>query len=218
MLDFLTAGGNLPFVVALLIVLMLGLIELLGLVTGASAAGVLDDWLDPAVADAAAPGGATSALDRCLGWLHFGKVPALVLLATFLLVFGVVGLGAQMVVHAIAGFVLPAWLLAPLAVLPALAGTRGFGLLFARVLPRDETQAVSREDLVGRVATIVLGEARPGSAAQARVRDRYGRQHYVLVEPDEPTAAFPRGSRVLLVARAGAVYRCIANVNPALAP
>jgi len=127
--------------------------------------------------------------------------------ASFLLVFGGVGLAVQMTVHAIAGFVLPAWLLAPLAVLPAVAGMRGFGALFARALPRDETQAVSREDLVGRVATIVLGEARPGSAAQAKVRDRYGRQHYVLVEPDEAAAAFPQGSRVLLVARAGALYR-----------
>ncbi len=140
------------------------------------------------------------------------------LVASFLLVFGGVGLAVQMTVHAIAGFVLPAWLLAPLAVLPAVAGMRGFGALFARALPRDETQAVSREDLVGRVATIVLGEARPGSAAQAKVRDRYGRQHYVLVEPDEAAAAFPQGSRVLLVARAGATYRCIANVNPAMAP
>ena len=46
MLDFLTAGGNLPFVVALLMVVMLGLIEGLGMVTGFSASGVLDEWLE----------------------------------------------------------------------------------------------------------------------------------------------------------------------------
>jgi hypothetical protein len=216
MVELLTAGANLPFVVALMMVLMLGLIEVIGLVTGFSASGVLDDWLDPSASDAAEVAGYSTALDRFLGWLHFGKVPALVLLATFLLAFGSVGLGVQMLVHALAGLWLPAWLLAPAAVVPGLAGTRAFGVFFARALPRDETQSVSHEELVGRVATIVLGEARPGSAAQAKVRDRFGRQHYVLVEPDEAGACFPQGSQVLLVARDGAVYRCIANANPAL--
>lgn len=218
MLDFLTAGGNLPFVVALLMVLMLGLIEVIGMATGFSASGVLDEWLDPSASDAAEVAGYSTALDRFLGWLHFGKVPALILLATFLLVFGVVGLSVQMLVHAVSSFTLPVWLLAPLAVVPAVGGTRVFGSFFGRALPRDETQSISQQELVGRVATIVLGEATPGSAAQAKVRDRFGRQHYVLVEPDEPNAAFPQGSKVLIVARDGAIYRCIANANPALTP
>jgi hypothetical protein len=157
MLDFLTAGGNLPFVVALLMVVMLGLIEGLGMVTGFSASGVLDEWLDPSASDAAEVAGYSTALDRFLGWLHFGKVPALILLATFLLAFGVVGLSVQMLVHGVSGFTLPAWLLAPLAVVPAFGGTRLFGSFFARALPRDETQSISQEELVGRVATIVLG-------------------------------------------------------------
>jgi hypothetical protein len=50
------------------------------------------------------------------------------------------------------------------------------------------------------------------------VRDRFGRQHYVLVEPDEAGASHAQGSQVLLVSRDGAVYRCIANANPALSP
>jgi membrane protein implicated in regulation of membrane protease activity len=218
MLDFLTATGNLPFVVALLIVAMLGLIEVLGMLTGFSASGMLDEWFDPSASDAADVAGYSTALDRFLGWLHFGKVPALILIATFLLVFGVVGLSVQMLVHAVSTFTVPAWLLAPLAMFPAVAGTRMFGGFFARALPRDETQSISQDELVGRVATIVLGEARPGSAAQAKVRDRFGRQHYVLVEPDEAEAVFAQGSIVLLVSRHGAMYRCIANANPSLTP
>ena len=31
---------------------------------------------------------------------------------------------------------------------------------------------------------MVLGEARAGSAAQVRVKDVYGQQHYVMAEPD----------------------------------
>ena len=218
MLDFLTATGNLPFVVALLIVAMLGLIEVIGMATGFSASGVVDEWFDPSASDAADVAGYSTALDRFLGWLHFGKVPALILVATFLLVFGVVGLSVQMLVHAASGRTLPALLLAPLAVLPALAGTRAFGGFFARALPRDETQSISQDDLVGRVGTIVLGEAKADSAAQAKVRDRFGRQHYVLVEPDEPGVTFAQGSDVLLVAREGATYRCIANANPVMKP
>ncbi len=39
-------------------------------------------------------------------------------------------------------------------------------------------------DLLGRLATISSGNARPGFSAQARVRDEFGQLHYVQVEPE----------------------------------
>jgi hypothetical protein len=38
--------------------------------------------------------------------------------------------------------------------------------------------------LIGRLATISSGNARPGSTAQARVRDEFGQLHYIQVEPE----------------------------------
>lgn len=39
-------------------------------------------------------------------------------------------------------------------------------------------------DLLGRLATISTGNARPNFTAQARVRDQFGQLHYVSVEPE----------------------------------
>ena len=39
-------------------------------------------------------------------------------------------------------------------------------------------------NLVGRLATISTGNARPGFSAQARVRDEFGQLYYVQVEPE----------------------------------
>lgn len=41
-----------------------------------------------------------------------------------------------------------------------------------------------QRNLLGRLATITSGHARPGFSAQARVRDEYGQLHYVQVEPE----------------------------------
>ncbi|WP_335954154.1 OB-fold-containig protein [Acinetobacter pittii] len=39
-------------------------------------------------------------------------------------------------------------------------------------------------NLLGRLATVSSGNARPGFSAQARVRDEFGQLHYVQVEPE----------------------------------
>ena len=49
------------------------------------------------------------------------------------------------------------------------------------LLPRHQAVHVR---LIGRLATIVSGHARPGFSAQASVRDYAGRLHYVQVEPE----------------------------------
>ena len=92
----------------------------------------------------------------------------------------------------------------------------GEGGALARVLPKDETESVSQSGLVGRMATIVLGTARAGSPAQAKVRDQHGQMHYVMLEPDDAADAFGAGDSVLLISHSGAVYRAIRDDNPAL--
>lgn len=44
----------------------------------------------------------------------------------------------------------------------------------------QQTQTI----LLGRLATVSSGSARPGFSAQARVRDEFGQLHYVQVEPE----------------------------------
>ena len=60
--------------------------------------------------------------------------------------------------------------------------------------PKHQKQSVN---LLGRLATICSGNARPGFSAQARVRDEYGQLHYVQVEPEFGELEFQ--SQIILV-------------------
>lgn len=203
---FLTSPDNVVFVAALVLMLAIGIIEALGL-GGGFADG---DGLDGLEADT--HGGGAS----ILSWLNVGRLPLLMLIVVFLLCFGLTGLFGQRVVWGIAGTTAPWFLAAPVAFFVALPITRSFSRLVARIMPRDETTAVSRDSLVGRVAVIVTGESREKHAAQARVRDEHGLAHYIMVEPDNAGDVFTHGAAVLLVRRAGATYFAIHSVSASL--
>lgn len=209
MLAFLTSGDNVPFFAALLLMLLIGLVEALGLGGGA----VLGDGLDHGhVGDVDGDVGHASLLN----WLNVGKLPLLMLIVVFLFSFGLVGLILQQVIAGIFGRPGPWWLAAPLAVAAALPFTRLFGRVVSKILPSDETTAVARETLVGRWATIVTGKAEVGAAAQARVRDVHGQTHYVMIEPDDAGEVFEEGSEVIIVRHAGARFFAIQNTSASL--
>lgn len=223
MLEFATATANLPFTIALAMMGLLLAIEVLGLLFGLGAHGLLDGFFD---VDHDIHAGhidgsevmAASVFDRFLGWLHFGKVPVLILFALFLVSFGLAGYLLQGALRSVTGQLLPWWIAAPLVLPVTIPCIRLFGGTLAKVLPRDETQSVSQAGLVGRMATVVLGTARSGSPAQAKVRDQHGQMHYVMLEPEDADDAFAAGESVLLVSHIGATYRAVRDDNPALQP
>lgn len=198
MLDFLLAGDNVPFVAALVLMLLVGAAEVAGL-----GGGLVPD-LDAADIDAPNV--------SLLQWLNLGRLPFLMLLVVFLLSFGVVGLILQRLVAAVFGQPGPWFLAMPVAIAAALPATRAAGRFIARFLPTEETSAVHSDTLVGRIAVIVTGEARAGSPAQARTRDHHGQPHYVMVEPDSADETFSEGENVVLVRRAGATFFAIKGV------
>ncbi|MBN8505896.1 MAG: YqiJ family protein [Burkholderiales bacterium] len=207
-MNLFTDPATFPFGVAVALIVAIALLEGLGMLVAMSPSNLLDDWLPDTDGD----GG----LDRVLGWLHLGRVPALVLLLIFLLGYALFGYGLQKVSLVMLGQFLPAWLAGLLALPPGLATVRGLGALVAHIVPRDETSAVSEQSLVGRLGVISGGAARRGLAAQARVRDTHGRLHYLMVEPDLDDEVFEEGAQILIVRKSGAFYRCIANPHPHL--
>ena len=191
MLEIIAAPANLPFSVALLVMLMIGAVEAFGL--GASAVH-LDVHAD---------------VDGdLLGWLGVGRVPLLMLLVVFLALFGLIGLAIQQFAGP-----LPLWIAAPAAAAAALPltglGARGL----ARIMPGDETTAVSLDSLVGRRGTITIGTARRGSPAQARVSDIHGQPHYVMVEPYDDDHAIGEGETVRLDRREGNIFIAVGRTD-----
>lgn len=187
MFAFLSAPENIAFVSALVLMLLLGVVQAVGL------AGDADfdapDWLD---------------------WLGFGRVPLLVVIVLLLASFGLIGLIGQQLARDLFGALLPAWIAVPSAVALALPATGLSARLLAPILPQDHTTAIDVEDLVGSGATILTGRATTGSPARARVEDWHGQAHYLMVEPDNAGQVFEEGERVLLVRREGNVFRAIA--------
>ncbi|MEM1048693.1 MAG: YqiJ family protein [Pseudomonadota bacterium] len=155
-------------------------------------------------------------LSQVLGWLCVGRVPILVLLIVFLTSFGMVGFFVQGLMRGIFGFALPEIV----AVVPALAGafpaTRFAGLTLGKLIPKEQTEAVSRAHFVGRVATITSGEAQRGLAAEAKLTDRFGQTHYIRVEPDDDAERFAQGTDVIVVRQSGSIFYAILNTSAAM--
>jgi len=228
MFEVLAAAPNQPFAIALGIMLALAALEVLGLVLGAGLSDAIDSVLPDLDFDAdidldldldadgldavEGPGILLSALS----WLCIGKVPALMLLVFFLTAFGLTGLFLQITIHGISGSYLPGFLASIPAFICAIPLTRVFGLSFAKVMPKEETEAVSAKTFIGRVATITKGAARRDLPAEAKLHDEFGQAHYVLVEPDLDGDVFDAGSEVLIVRQVGSFYRVIKNTTAVL--
>ena len=199
-----------PFALAIGLMLVLAVLEALALVVGLS----MSHWLDGAIDHPGEPDTPTSA---ALGWLHIGKVPLLVIIIIFLTTFGVVGSLAQLVARALSGHFMPVLLAVAIAAVTAAFAVRILGEAIGRMIPKDESTAVADAALVGRVGTIVIGVARAGRPAQARIHDEHGTPHYIMVEPEGSDDAFAAGTSVLLVRHLkGRHFHAIPNPKPGL--
>lgn len=202
----LLADHNLPFAVALALMVLLGVVQLAGL-------GALfgDADLD---ADAEGHGPA----DGLLSFLGIGRVPFMIWLIVFLVLFAAIGVGIQALAENLTGAPLDTWLAAVLAAIAAAPVNGALVRPLAAILPGDESSAVGLDSLVGRRARIVTGRAAAGSPARAQVHDRHGHPHHVMVEPHEHGSEMLEGDEVLLVRRENETFYGVPLQERRLAP
>ncbi|WP_372574590.1 OB-fold-containig protein [Ruegeria jejuensis] len=219
MFDFLLEGAFAPFTMALALLLGLLVLELVALMVGGSlmaGEGEVDldvgevpdldgfdldvdadlDPLDLAEADLEAP--AADALGPA-SWLGLGKIPTMIWLATLLMGFGLSGMGLQLMLGDLIGLNLPGWLAAIPAGAFGIWFARGFGAVFARLLPRTETESTSERRLSRRRGVITQGTASKGRPAEVRVIDRFGNAHYLRAEPMRDGVSLSQGTEVLVL-------------------
>lgn len=226
---YFLATGSAPFTVALLVMFGLFLFELLALLKGLGINEAVDSFvidnidlpdtdfgdLSTGLEGSSAPDGG-SMIGRLLAWLYVGKVPVLMVLVIFLTIFGLGGLMIQSGLRQTLGFALPSLIAVPAMLLISLPVVRWGAGGIARILPKDQTSAVSTASFIGKTAVIVGGNARNGIPAQARLVDRFRTTHYVMVEPDNDNEVLEQGSSVLLVRQINGRFSAIANPNAAL--
>lgn len=221
MIELLQHPDSFPFAVALTLVAALLIIELVTLFLGQTLSGMVDNLLpdfelgdveldadlDGEVSVDTGPTTSFSPVSSFLTWLRFDQVPALVILIVLTTVYGLLGLAIQSLTQKYYGAPIDPLIASVFALFAALPVSKPALELLARLLPRDETEAVSSSSFIGERAQLVHGAARYGVAAQARLRDEYGQAHYVMVEPVDEDEEFPAGSTVLLLSRDGARFR-----------
>lgn len=240
MIEILGTPQAAPFVVALVVMIIISLLEGMSMFFGAALSGLVDGILpdfdlpdldaDLPDLDADLPDldvdldvevdasalESIGPLTYLMSWLSFGKAPALILLLAFLTVFGLAGLTIQSFALSTTGVMLPNWLASIPAFLIAMPSMRYAGKIFGAVMPKEETEAVSTERFIGKVATIIRGRAKRGLPAEAKLKDMHGLTHWILVEPDEDSEEFAAGDEVIVVSQAGSLYRVIRNTHVVL--
>lgn len=205
--NFLLADQNFIYTTALAIVLGISLLEGIGILLGMSLFAALDNLFDFDIdldADAdLSSGGITSVL----GWLCIDRLPLLVWLILLLTSFGVLGLSLNW----LAG----SWqadyatsLTVTLVSVATLICTHYLGNGLAKIFPKNESSALSSRDFVGQVATITLGTAAKGKAAEAMFQDEHHQKHYVMVEPEQDVKLV-QGTRVVLLEKTASIWLVI---------
>ncbi|MBJ6122349.1 OB-fold-containig protein [Sphingomonas mollis] len=198
---FLTPA-YLPFAIAFVVMIGIGLIEAIGL-----GLGHLD--LDGELG--------VDANGGVLDWLGLGgELPILIWLTSLLGCFTLAGIAIQQTATALTGAPLH-WGLASggAFVAGALLNTLAANGL-ARVMPGFETTVISTDDLLRQRGTILEGTARRGSPARAKVVDRHGQAHFVMVEPHDDADALRSGDTALLVRREGKLFFALPEGNTLL--
>jgi len=221
MYSFLTAPQNMPFSIAIVVMFLITILEMVSLSFGAGLSDLIDSILPEfdaevdfdveieADADVDVPDASPASIAKVLSWFRIGEVPVLMLFIVFLTVFGVYGLILQSLVSFFAGFLLPRFVAAVPVFIISLPSIRFIGGIMAKYMPKDETYAISEKSLIGRVATIIAGNATQGHPVQAKLKDEHGQTHYILVEPDKADEILGKGNKVVLVSQVGAVFKAI---------
>src|SRR5258708_846885 len=133
----LFAAQTWPFAGATVVLLLITATEGLALLVGVSVFHWLDHWLPDLSHAAHGP------LDKGLGWLHVGRVPALALLVIFLAAFAMTGFALNMVVHRLLDLWVPVWMSIPIAAVAGLPVVRIGGAGVARLVPSAESYSVT---------------------------------------------------------------------------
>ena len=191
--DILLAPDVRPFAIAAAIMVTLGVIEMLTTLVGFSFGQFLGQ-------DASVDTGSHHGLDGLFLWINAGRLPLLMLIILALGVFSIEGFLLQGIAHMI-GTTVPVAIAAVAAAAGSLPVIRSTSRGLARIIPRDETYAVSDADFVGKVALVSVGPLDQGLPGRVRLKDVFGNWHTIAARASPDSEALPVGASVLLVDR-----------------
>lgn len=184
-----------PFAIAAAMILILGSVEVISMLVGASLSEMLGTNIDFGHPS-------DNGVINAISWINVGGVPLLIFLLLLLGAFSITGFLIQDLARMVAG-PLPATLASVGAVGVSIPLVRSASRAIARVIPKDESYAVGLGDLVGRVGEVVIGPLDQGPPGRVSVADIHGNRHFVWAVAAPASSPLPQGTMVLLVDRDG---------------
>ena len=208
--DILLAPDVRPFAIAAAIMVTLGVIELLTMMVGFSLSQLTGSDIDLQAENHDAVGG-------LFFWINAGRLPLLVLIILALGIFAIEGFLLQGAAHAF-GTAVPVWIAAAMAAAGSIPVVRSSSRVLARIIPRDETYAVSDADFVGKVALVSVGPLDQGLPGKVRLKDVFGNWHTVAARASPGSESLAVGASVLLVDRDAKSFIAISAPADVIAP
>ena len=191
LIDHFLAPEVRPFAIAAVMIAIVGAIESLSVLIGMS----LSEIMGKAIGF---DHDSDSSFINALLWLNVGSVPLLIFILLALGLFSIAGFLIQDVARLVLA-PLPAAIAALAAAAVALPLLRASTREVARVIPQDESYAVSLSDLIGRVGQVVVGPLDQGLPGRVRVKDVHDNWHMVMARAAPDSPPLQKGARVLLV-------------------
>ncbi|MFT5660045.1 MAG: hypothetical protein ACI9TV_000679 [Sulfurimonas sp.] len=198
LIEFINNDSNSIFTVALVLMLFISILEGITAILGFGISSFLETILPDLDLELGSADASEGVLSKILSWLNYGKVPVLIIFVCFLTAFGLVGYSMQYMFYALTSSLLSQIIVVPIALIITFPFVRLFTSLLEKIMPKDETSALSQESFIGKVAVITLGKASYGLPAEGKIKDKYGQTHYFMIEPESQEIEFIQGEDVLL--------------------
>jgi len=203
MIDILLQTSNIPYSIALTIVLFVIALDVILMVVGVGVMGAMDALhIDTEV------NLQLSGFNQLANWACLNKVPFVVWLLLVLTGFGLTGLTLNFLSYKIMGFLPTVILTLPLAVIGCFYFTHVLGGTVSRLMPKQNSTAQCATSFVGMVGEITIGTARRGKPAEANFKDEHGQMHLVLVEPLTDSDSFTQEDKIVLIENQDGIWLC----------
>jgi len=190
---------NQVFSVALFVLLGIGLLEGVLSLVGFGFSNIFDSLFPESDLDLIEIENPSTTFSELFSWINKGNVPVIMILLTFLAYFGIIGIFIQENLFKLAHFRLDNMFIIPLVIILTLPFIRWTTSFLSRIIPKDETTAVSQRTFIGGLAVITLGKSTYNVPAEAKYRDSFGQDHYIMVQSTSEDISFSEGETVLLL-------------------
>lgn len=209
-IDFIFAAENAPFTIAATVMLMIGGLELLSVLVGHSLSGLVDHFMPDALsgdlsvdldlhtADIdlnAHPDAHMPFVVEFLNWFYIGKMPFLMVLVIFMMSFSTTGYLMNEIMFSITEHRLNTGFGSLVAFLLCLFPMHFLSAVIYAIMPKDESEAISADDLIDRTGEILYGKLpqKAGESVEIKIEvpidhnSGKNQNHFIVAQLTEDT-------------------------------